>query len=72
MQKGFIFVPTNKRINNIIKQKTMTATVYTSECHKVEIVNNMVSSFELMGGRWVRLSNPVLWDEELIKEEFDL
>lgn len=50
----------------------MTATVYTSEYHKVEIVNNMVSSFELMGGRWVRLSSPVLWDEELIKDEFDL
>lgn len=43
-------------------------TIYTSEIHKYEIENNMVSFYELMGGRWVRLGAPELWDDEEIAE----
>lgn len=50
----------------------MNATVILSEIHKVEIKNNMVQYFELMGDRWVALGPAERWAEEYIREEFEI
>ena len=50
----------------------MNATIILNDIHKVEIKNNMVQYFELMGRRWVALGSPEKWSDDLIKYEFDL
>lgn len=45
-------------------------TVIINEITKVEINENMVQYFEMMGNRWVALGPAERWSDELIAEEF--
>ena len=42
--------------------------IYKGEVHKYEIDGNMVTFYELMGGRWVSFFGAEMWCDEDIAE----
>jgi len=49
-------------------------TIMLNERTKIEAIefldHYVVTTYELMGGRWVALGNSEKWDKELFREEF--